>query len=196
MLNKRECSILTFGFGLLILGIIFDKEIEIFMFIYSYQNVFLINLMKVISNLGSVVAVFLIASFILGFLSSEKTKKKNILLFWIAIVLTSLITYFLKIIVSRERPISFYQEPYNKFSSFPSGHATAVFTALPFMKKFKFLGKFWLVFSLLVAFSRIYLGFHYLSDVVAGGLIGYTIGLLIEKNKELNNFLERVLIKK
>jgi len=36
---------------------------------------------------------------------------------------------------------------------------------------------FWTV-ALLVAFSRLYLEVHYLSDVIAGAFIGYIIGVI------------------
>jgi membrane-associated phospholipid phosphatase len=31
--------------------------------------------------------------------------------------------------------------------------------------------------------SKVYFGVHYLSDVLVGGLIGYTIGWLVFKNR-------------
>jgi undecaprenyl-diphosphatase len=55
-----------------------------------------------------------------------------------------------------------------------------VFSILPFLnlefKKFKYV---WIIFCILVSFSRVYLGLHFLSDVFLGGLIGYFIGLFV-----------------
>jgi undecaprenyl-diphosphatase len=42
---------------------------------------------------------------------------------------------------------------------------------------------FWVV-AILVGLSRIYLEVHYLSDVLAGAIIGYSIGLLFLKLEE------------
>jgi len=53
-----------------------------------------------------------------------------------------------------------------------------VFSALPILnKKFNKLKYIWLVFACLVAFSRVYFGVHYMSDVLTGALVGYLIGL-------------------
>lgn len=68
-------------------------------------------------------------------------------------------------------------DAYGKFS-FPSGHATVAGAAYAFVsKQVKELKKVLVVVALLVAFSRVYLGAHFLLDVIAGLAIGYLIGL-------------------
>jgi undecaprenyl-diphosphatase len=65
--------------------------------------------------------------------------------------------------------------------SFPSGHAAASFVAAYLLsKKDKKRAWVYYVVALLISFSRIYLGKHYPSDVLAGALIGTLIGWGIE----------------
>ena len=63
-------------------------------------------------------------------------------------------------------------------SSFPSSHmssSVAVLTVL--VIKYRKLWPYALIFTLLMAFSRIHNGMHYPTDVVAGGLLGLLYGI-------------------
>jgi undecaprenyl-diphosphatase len=63
--------------------------------------------------------------------------------------------------------------------SFPSGHTTAAFsTAFPFIFAFPEMLPLFLGLSTIVGFSRIYLGLHYPSDVIAGAVIGTCIATI------------------
>lgn len=60
-----------------------------------------------------------------------------------------------------------------KDHSFPSGHTTAIFSIVtPLILLNPFIGMFLLFAALLVAISRMYLGLHYPSDVLAGIVLG------------------------
>lgn len=115
------------------------------------------------------------------FLWNEK-KRKWIPPLWLSLGVSMGITLLLKLLFFRERPYDALNLPTlleREGSSFPSGHATAVFSTLAVLdKEFPRLKLFWLGFALLIAFSRVYLGVHYLSDVVVGGVIGFSTGLL------------------
>jgi len=108
--------------------------------------------------------------------------KKPFIASWLAVLISSIMTFALKYIIARPRPFIFLgiQSLIQETSySFPSGHATIVFTILPFLTKNYPRQKliFW-VLACLVALSRVYLEVHYLSDVVAGAFMGYIVGWL------------------
>lgn len=78
----------------------------------------------------------------------------------------------------RERPEYFLVEPSS--SSFPSGHSTFIFAVLPFLSNaYPKLTWLWFLFAIIIAFSRLYLGMHYLSDVIFGAMLGFGIGLIV-----------------
>ncbi|MEI6284971.1 MAG: undecaprenyl-diphosphatase [Bacillota bacterium] len=70
-------------------------------------------------------------------------------------------------------------------SSFPSDHAAgggSISTSIMFGKRW--LGRFLMVFAVLVTISRVYVGAHYPFDVVTGLLIGVLSAWLVERNRE------------
>jgi len=65
--------------------------------------------------------------------------------------------------------------------SFPSLHAAISLSVLPLISRtFKsvWLKVFVIFYIAFILFSRLYLGVHYVSDLIAGGLIGFIIGYL------------------
>ncbi len=65
--------------------------------------------------------------------------------------------------------------------SFPSDHATATFAvaAAFLLHAFRNRGALFLAAALLVAFSRVYIGTHYASDVLGGALTGIVAAIAV-----------------
>ena len=103
-------------------------------------------------------------------------KRKKMLFLWLSLFLSYLIVTGLKLLIARERP-DLALLPESSFS-FPSRHAAIAFAIMPFMVKETKLF-FWWFAVVLIGLSRLLLGVHYLSDVIAGGLIGYYIGYFL-----------------
>ncbi|WP_078544428.1 phosphatase PAP2 family protein [Litchfieldia alkalitelluris] len=67
-----------------------------------------------------------------------------------------------------------------KDHSFPSGHTTAVFSVvIPIIMMRPSLAIILLPLACLVAISRVYLGLHYPSDILVGGLLGSTVAFCV-----------------
>jgi membrane-associated phospholipid phosphatase len=68
-------------------------------------------------------------------------------------------------------------------TSFPSGHTMAAFGLFTFLALLapsrKVLSLLWLFLAAMVGISRIYLGQHFLEDVLAGALLGTLLALMI-----------------
>lgn len=109
------------------------------------------------------------------------------------------LSQILKFIVQRERPIG-YNLIIEKGFSFPSGHSmvsTAFYGFLIYLlfcyyknKKIKVsLITFLIILILFIGISRVYLGVHYMSDVVAGFLL--SISYLILYIKLVGQYIEK-----
>ena len=96
-----------------------------------------------------------------------------------ASVLQVILQQLVKHIFSRERPYKAHDDifyvipPPDKFS-FPSGHTAGAFVMVFALFHFypAFFGIMLLIASL-IAFSRVYLGLHYPSDILGGVILGY-----------------------
>ncbi|MBE0410294.1 MAG: phosphatase PAP2 family protein [Anaerolineales bacterium] len=108
---------------------------------------------------------------------------KNLaLILGISVIVTAIIVMAIKFTVKRSRPVGEWGKIYRNTDphSFPSGHAVraALLATLAVGLAPPWLGLLLVIWVPLVAGARVVLGVHYLSDVVAGMVIGLLLGLL------------------
>jgi membrane-associated phospholipid phosphatase len=173
--------------------------------LHDFRNPLLVKVFLWVTLLGNwrIVAVMVPIIAILFWLWN----KKNYIVPFLVSVGGSFVTgTVFKFIWHRPRPmdVGVYLE---KSWSFPSGHAVLAVSLYGFLiyffwkyfKKWKnkinalFLGILVIIF---IGFSRLYLGVHYLSDVWAGGMVGFfwlviSIGLVESGNTILNDKIDK-----
>lgn len=173
------CLVLVIG----IVEDVLDKEIDTLDVAgYSLVSKYLISdnitpIAKAVTQFGGVVILISIATILLFIIKNKKTGA----LIWINLGISTLLNQILKHIVQRPRPIE-YRIIDESGYSFPSGHSmvSAAFYGFliyliyknvknKYVKYFSIIGLSLLV--ILIGISRIYLGVHYTSDVIAGFLI-------------------------
>lgn len=100
--------------------------------------------------------------------------------FLMTLIGSSVTVWIIKNLVNRPRPQGFAEMYGEETFSFPSGHSAAAIALYGFLaivapkvlKDFKLLRRISIFAVILIPFSRVYLGVHFFSDVVAGVLVG------------------------
>jgi membrane-associated phospholipid phosphatase len=116
---------------------------------------------------------------ITGVIIKDKALMKQALYITESIGIATIVTLSTKAIVKRERPAvadTSFKAVNNDFEySFPSGHTSAAFSLATSMA---IINHKWYVvvpafsWATLVGYSRLYLGVHYPTDIIAGAIVG------------------------
>ncbi len=106
--------------------------------------------------------------------------RPRIQLLFIGILVTAISVLILKFSIKRPRPEGEWGQIYRSSDphSFPSGHAAraTMLTVLILLAGPFWLGLVMIAWALLVAISRIGLGVHFISDILAGTILGILFG--------------------
>lgn len=93
---------------------------------------------------------------------------------------SALVNLGIKSLFKRSRPASERERPLRlrqpRTSSFPSGHATSAFTAAALLSDDDALWPVYYGVAAVIAASRVYVGIHHASDVMAGVAVGVVLG--------------------
>lgn len=186
-----------------------DKEI--LLFINRHHNSFFDSVMWFASDKISWIPLWAII-IILLIINYKKNTWLMVLLVIPLIITTDMLTSeVLKPLIGRWRPshqpglenlLHYVKDYRGGLYSFPSGHASNSFALITYLclitsKKIKWFPYLLVPVALLISYSRMYLGVHYLSDVLCGAIIGAFLGWLFSKiyfrlhhsiKKKLENF--------
>jgi undecaprenyl-diphosphatase len=155
----------------------FDRAV--LLWINAHSPEWLDDPMRLVTALGDylVVVPLLAVSVVVFYL---KGWRLSAVLLLVSTVGSSLLTTLLKAVFERSRPELFDSGYTASFYSFPSGHATVAvgfYGMLTLILAYRLRGlarwavvAFGVLLVLLIGFSRLYLGVHYPTDVVAGFL--------------------------
>lgn len=157
--------------ALIALALSFAFDRQILTFLAAYRTPLLTAILTFLTNAATYLPIPLL---ILSAFMFYKKASKKITAVWISAGLAFLLAYLIKYLTNRDRPGFIEQLAPVSGSSFPSAHASTTFAPIPMLKSS--LKWAWLTFAVLVAFSRVYLGVHYMSDVIGGIILGYAIG--------------------
>ena len=206
IINSKECAAEDEPGYFISLSQQKEKGIHMNTFLQSVQNLdgeillqiqqhlrtdMLTPLMKFVTFLGNGGWFWILCAVVL--LAIPKTRKTGyaaVLSLIFGVIVTNLL---LKNIVARPRPFAEIEALIPLIAkptdfSFPSGHTTASFAVALVMLRMlpKKIGIPAVVLAALVAFSRLYLGVHYPTDVLAGfvvALVGSSLAVWIVRTK-------------
>jgi undecaprenyl-diphosphatase len=164
----------------------FDDSMRDFMM--QHQEPAMRNFMRYVSLLGDWPLHAAVGLGLLGFAWRRGSEQwtRIFLAMLLAMLLAGVAGTVIKRTVPRARPSvqteTRWGGPHfsSKYHSFPSGHvgASIAFFGVLLIARRR-IGLAWLSIPILIGFSRMYLGAHYLSDVVCAAILGFLCALVV-----------------
>lgn len=162
-------------FIVLFLNSVISLDESLFSLINNSTNSYLFSFFNLITYLGS--SIFWILLIIIFWLKNQRKLSLQLLF---AFILDTVALSILKVVFLRPRPsqaisiIDFDIGP-----SFPSGHSERAFSgAVVLANHYKKYNWLFYILSILVSFSRVYIGLHYPLDVLIGVINGIILGMI------------------
>lgn len=174
-----------------------NVDVGVYQFLQGFRSTLSDAVMVTVTELGDTVIVVAVTVAVLAYLALTRVRH-TIVFFLGAIAGASALNTAVKVALHRARPVDGLYTGWSAFS-FPSGHSTvnmALYGAVAFLIFLNTKGKLAVIapataglLVLAVAFSRLYLGAHWFSDVTAGMAFGLAwialLGMvLLRKPKE------------
>lgn len=167
-------------------GYTLELDNAVYNFVSSFQNDVLTDFFRVVTEFGDIPVVTIIVIIFLLIL------RNSIGLFPLIVAIdVELLNLLLKFIIKRERPGVLHLVEVSNYS-YPSGHAMmsmGVYGCLIYLiwkyvddKKLKTIAITLLcLLILLIGISRIYLGVHYFTDIIAGFIVSFCYLIIFDK---------------
>jgi len=170
------------------IGAAFYLDDTVWHFILQHQNRAVRSFMQNVSRFGDWPSHVVLGVFLLGIAWWRGSKRwaRIFLSMLVAMAIAGMTGHVIKRAVPRARPSVKSKLRWGgprfstKYHSFPSGHvaaSTAFFGVLIFARRR--IGLACLPIPILIGFSRMYIGAHYLSDIVCAAVLGILSALIV-----------------
>lgn len=160
-------------------GLLDNFDLETYNKMITYMSPGLTLVVKAITTIGGPLMVVLICAFLVF---NPKIRWKFGILTTFGIILSFSVNWLIKVLFARERPAIMPLVEEGSYS-YPSGHAAVSVVMYGLLaiyvyqnvknKKLKyFLLSICIIFPIVISLSRVYLGTHYMTDIIGGWLVG------------------------